>query len=361
TISTINVNALDTTSSSSDEIVKDIYNLKIEKKDLQNQISKIDDMIFSKKESINLDESVEVVQLSFVDDDSLINTNSDENVVEAEIEGLEGLKEGLTEKINKLNEKESNLKANIGENISYGIWPVNGFNEISSPFGYRIHPITKEKKLHKGIDIPANYGLDILSTDYGVVTFSGVKNGYGNVVYIEHFDGKVSICGHNSENIVKEGDIVEKGQPIAKIGSTGISTGNHVHFELSVNGELNEGTNKCNANNCDLYIPLHMNASNGQGNGVECWTYSSNSSTANAIGTRVCSNLASLGLQNRGVKHNTGYHDTRAVKGETCLIEVLFCDNKHDCDIWNNAGINKIASLIGSAICNKTVSGSGSS
>lgn len=238
TISTINVNALDTTSSSSDEIVKDIYNLKIEKKDLQNQISKIDDMIFSKKESINLDESVEVVQLSFVDDDSLINTNGDENVVEAEIEGLEGLKEGLTEKINKINETESNLKGNIGENISYGIWPVNGFNEISSPFGYRIHPITKEKKLHKGIDIPANYGVDILSTDYGVVTFSGVKNGYGNVVYIEHFDGKVSIYGHNSENIVKEGDIVEKGQPIAKIGSTGISTGNHVHFELSVNGEL---------------------------------------------------------------------------------------------------------------------------
>ncbi|CEN30281.1 M23 family metallopeptidase [Paraclostridium sordellii] len=238
TISTINVNALDTPSSSSDEIVKDIYNLKIEKKDLQNQISKIDDMIFSKKESINLDESVEVVQLSFVDDDSLINTNSDENVVEAEIEGLEGLKAGLTEKINKLNEQESNLKTNIGENISYGIWPVNGFNEISSSFGYRIHPITKEKKLHKGIDIPANYGVNILSTDYGVVTFSGVKNGYGNVVYIEHFDGKVSIYGHNSENIVKEGDIVEKGQPIAKIGSTGISTGNHVHFELSVNGEL---------------------------------------------------------------------------------------------------------------------------
>ncbi|CEN79249.1 M23 family metallopeptidase [Paraclostridium sordellii] len=238
TISTINVNALDTTSSSSDEIVKDIYDLKIEKEDLQSQISKIDDMISSKKESISSEDSVEVVQLSFIDDDSLINTNSDENVVEAEIEGLEGLKAGLTERINSINEKESNLKANIGENISYGIWPVNGFNEISSPFGYRIHPITKEKKLHKGIDIPANYGVDILSTDYGVVTFSGVKNGYGNVVYIEHFDGKVSIYGHNSENIVKEGDIVEKGQPIAKIGSTGISTGNHVHFELSVNGEL---------------------------------------------------------------------------------------------------------------------------
>ncbi|GAA0104787.1 hypothetical protein UT300013_14100 [Paraclostridium sordellii] len=238
TISTINVNALDTTSSSSDEIVKDIYDLKIEKEDLQNQISKIDDMISSKKESISSEDSVEVVQLSFIDDDSLINTNSDENVVEAEIEGLEGLKAGLTERINSINEKESNLKANIGENISYGIWPVNGFNEISSPFGYRIHPITKEKKLHKGVDIPANYGVDILSTDYGVVTFSGVKNGYGNVIYIEHFDGKVSIYGHNSENIVKEGDIVEKGQPIAKIGSTGISTGNHVHFELSVNGEL---------------------------------------------------------------------------------------------------------------------------
>ncbi|BAO04867.1 cell wall binding repeat 2-containing protein (precursor) [Clostridium botulinum B str. Osaka05] len=123
----------------------------------------------------------------------------------------------------------------------------------------------------------------------------------------------------------------------------------------SVSGELSEGTNKCNSAGCDLYIPLHMNASNGQGNGVECWTYNSNSSTANAIGNRICSNLASLGLQNRGVKHNTGYHDTRAVKGQTCLIEILFCDNKHDSDIWRNAGINKIASLIASAICNKTI------
>ncbi|NCI19887.1 N-acetylmuramoyl-L-alanine amidase [Clostridium botulinum] len=123
----------------------------------------------------------------------------------------------------------------------------------------------------------------------------------------------------------------------------------------SVSGELNEGTNKCNNAGCDLYIPLHMNASNGQGNGVECWTYSSSSSIANAIGSRICSNLASLGLQNRGVKHNTGYHDTRAVKGQTCLIEILFCDNKHDCDIWNNVGINKIARLIASAICNKAI------
>ncbi|HBJ2602696.1 TPA: N-acetylmuramoyl-L-alanine amidase [Clostridium botulinum] len=123
----------------------------------------------------------------------------------------------------------------------------------------------------------------------------------------------------------------------------------------SINGELSEGTNKCNANNCELYITLHMNASNGQGNGAECWTYSSSSSTANAIGSRICSNLASLGLQNRGVKHSTGLHDTRAVKGQTCLIEVLFCDNKHDCDIWSNVGVNKIASLIASAICNKTI------
>ncbi|WP_251861982.1 N-acetylmuramoyl-L-alanine amidase [Clostridium sp. Marseille-Q2269] len=126
----------------------------------------------------------------------------------------------------------------------------------------------------------------------------------------------------------------------------------------SVNEELNQGTNKCNANNCDLYIPLHMNASNGQGNGVECWTYSSSSSTANAIGNRICCNLASVGLQNRGVKHSTGLHDTRAVKGQTCLVEILFCDNKHDTDIWRNVGINKIANHIASAICNKTISSS---
>ncbi|MGL5756220.1 MAG: peptidoglycan DD-metalloendopeptidase family protein [Paraclostridium sp.] len=237
-VNTYNVYGLEN-NNTSEEIVKDIYNLEIEQRKINGQINQVEALINSKKESENYENEVEVVQLSFVDEDTYIES---EDIIKsslvAEIEALESLKVGLEKDRNELKEKNFELKDELGETFNYGCWPVNGFEEISSPFGYRIHPISKERKLHKGVDIPASYGVDILATDYGVVTFSGVQNGYGNVVYIKHFDGKTSIYGHNSENVVNEGDIVAKGQTIAKIGSTGASTGNHVHFEVSLNGEL---------------------------------------------------------------------------------------------------------------------------
>ncbi|MEG2786572.1 MAG: M23 family metallopeptidase [Romboutsia sp.] len=236
-INTYNVYGLENTKS--EQIVKDIYNLKIEQQNINEQINQIKSMIESKKESTNYESEVEVVQLSFVDKANCIES---EDVIKssltAEIEGLENMKEGLNKNKIELEEKEVELKSDLGETFNYGCWPVEGFEEISSTFGYRVHPISKERKLHKGVDIPASYGVDISATDYGIVTFSGIQNGYGNVVYIKHFDGKTSIYGHNSENVVNEGDIVAKGQTIAKIGSTGASTGNHVHFEVSLNGEL---------------------------------------------------------------------------------------------------------------------------
>ena len=236
-INTYNVYGLENTKS--EQIVKDIYNLKIEQQNINEQINQIKSMIESKKESTNYESEVEVVQLSFVDKANCIES---EDVIKssltAEIEGLENMKEGLNKNKIELEEKEVELRSDLGETFNYGCWPVEGFEEISSTFGYRVHPISKERKLHKGVDIPASYGVDISATDYGIVTFSGIQNGYGNVVYIKHFDGKTSIYGHNSENVVNEGDIVAKGQTIAKIGSTGASTGNHVHFEVSLNGEL---------------------------------------------------------------------------------------------------------------------------
>lgn len=238
TINTLNVYGLESQATTNEETVKNIYNLKIKQNSINEQISKIEKVIESKRSYTNDINDTEVVQLSFIDDSSLKDNNEIQKTFEEEIQELENLKNQLNININDLNEQESKLKADIKDTINYGCWPVPGFKDISSPFGYRIHPISKEKKLHKGIDIPASYGTDIVATDYGVVTFSGVQNGYGNVVYLQHFDGKVSIYGHNSENIVKEGDIVSKGESIAKIGSTGKSTGNHVHFEISVNGEL---------------------------------------------------------------------------------------------------------------------------
>lgn len=114
------------------------------------------------------------------------------------------------------------------------IWPVRGW--ISSPFGFRSSPFTGRRVFHEGLDIAARYGLDIHATAKGIVVFSGEKSGYGKIVTIDHGYGYMTRYSHNSRNIVKVGDKVNKGDVIAKVGSTGRSTGPHVHYEVLVNG-----------------------------------------------------------------------------------------------------------------------------
>ena len=132
--------------------------------------------------------------------------------------------------------KKEELSLNNTEYLK-GIWPVKSYKEISSPFGQRIHPITGKQSFHKGIDIPAPQDTDILSCDDGIISFSGVMNGYGNVIKIKHFDGKETLYAHNNSNVVEEGDVVKAGQVIAKVGTTGNSTGNHLYFETIINNE----------------------------------------------------------------------------------------------------------------------------
>lgn len=120
--------------------------------------------------------------------------------------------------------------------ISSGSWPVPGYTRISSPYGYRNHPILNTQKFHTGIDIPAPQGTPVTSMDDGKVIFSGVQGGYGNTVMIQHDDGKVTLYAHNSALTVSVGERVQKGQVVAKIGSTGMSTGPHLHFEVRING-----------------------------------------------------------------------------------------------------------------------------
>lgn len=120
--------------------------------------------------------------------------------------------------------------------ISSGSWPVPSTTRISSSYGYRIHPIFNTKKLHKGIDIPATTGTPAVAIDDGVVIFSGVQRGYGNTVMIQHTDGKVTLYAHNNSLSVSKGDKVVKGQVVSRIGSTGNSTGPHLHFEVRING-----------------------------------------------------------------------------------------------------------------------------
>jgi murein DD-endopeptidase MepM/ murein hydrolase activator NlpD len=107
---------------------------------------------------------------------------------------------------------------------------------LSSGFGWRQDPFTGVSTLHRGVDFAGNHGDPVIAVGGGVVTFAGVKNGYGYVVDVTHGDGYVTRYGHNRKLLVKVGDTVTRGQRIAEMGSTGRSTGPHVHFEVLRNG-----------------------------------------------------------------------------------------------------------------------------
>lgn len=116
-------------------------------------------------------------------------------------------------------------------------WPLTTGGVVTSTYGMRRHPISGRRSMHKGIDISGKHGSDIVAMADGLVIFSGRKSGYGKIVEVRHPNGLETRYAHNSQNLVSEGDLVSKGQVIAKLGSTGRSTGPHVHFEVRRNGE----------------------------------------------------------------------------------------------------------------------------
>ena len=109
--------------------------------------------------------------------------------------------------------------------------------ELSSRFGWRKRPSTGEMKLHRGVDYSGQIGEPVLALADGVVSFEGTVYAYGNMVEILHADGLRTRYAHNDSNTVSVGQRVEQGQIIAKLGSTGRSTGPHVHVEVHLNGE----------------------------------------------------------------------------------------------------------------------------
>ena len=113
--------------------------------------------------------------------------------------------------------------------------PVRG-GWISSYFGMRADPFTGKREFHKGIDFAGKRGSKVMAVAAGVVTWAGSRYGYGNLVEIDHGNGYVTRYGHNMKVLVKVGERVKQGQPIALMGSTGRSTGPHVHFEVLHNG-----------------------------------------------------------------------------------------------------------------------------
>jgi len=124
----------------------------------------------------------------------------------------------------------------LGIQFPVGELPVTGVE--SSDFGYRIHPISGERKFHAGIDIAAAEGTEIRAVQRGVVTFSGNKPGYGKVIEILHDDGVTTRYAHASRLHVREGDRVDAGECVADVGQTGQATGPHLHFEARRDGQV---------------------------------------------------------------------------------------------------------------------------
>jgi murein DD-endopeptidase MepM/ murein hydrolase activator NlpD len=149
--------------------------------------------------------------------------------------GLDSLSEELDRSQSRLIALESLLlDRKLNAAVTPSAWPTDG-GWISSGFGERMDPFTGHQTIHEGVDIAARFGSPIYATGDGVVSWAGDKAGYGLAVEITHESGLVTRYAHASATLVKVGDRVTKGQQIAQVGTTGRSTGPHLHFEVLSN------------------------------------------------------------------------------------------------------------------------------
>ena len=131
------------------------------------------------------------------------------------------------------------------------------FSRMTSGFGGRTHPISRLFKMHKGVDYAAPTGTPVRTVGDGVVDFAGVQRGYGNVIEIKHRDGKSTVFAHLNSMKVQKGQKVEQGDVIGAVGTTGYSTGPHLHFEFRINGEHTDPLNIAKESNS---VPLSATA-----------------------------------------------------------------------------------------------------
>ena len=151
-----------------------------------------------------------------------------------DVDRLESEANALGDKIRSLQAAQATRKGGVSGSVS--TWPVPGFYEISDPFGWRIHPITHKHSLHTGTDIVAPTGAPIHAAGAGVVLIAGWNSAYGNMTIIDNGNSISTLYGHQSAMAVTEGQSVQANQVIGYVGSTGWSTGSHLHFEVRVGG-----------------------------------------------------------------------------------------------------------------------------
>ena len=143
----------------------------------------------------------------------------------------------LKDRSEKLTAMESMLiNRNLQEQTSPGGKPSLG-GYLSSLFGYRTDPMSGRKEFHDGLDFAGKQGTPVVAVAAGIVSWSAIRYGFGNMIEVNHGNGYITRYAHNNKNLVSVGDKVERGEVIATMGNTGRSTGTHVHFEVIYNGK----------------------------------------------------------------------------------------------------------------------------
>ncbi|MFB9756466.1 murein hydrolase activator EnvC family protein [Paenibacillus hodogayensis] len=213
------------------------------------------DRLLVEQKKVKVEEQLAMVQVQYAErekaQNEMMQKQKDKEVVIASLAREEEKTEQITEEqeeyARKLADEKSKLWAEKNKNNTKNkptavysggklSWPLPGRSTISSGFVQRINPVTKKNESHKGIDIPAPAGTEIHAAAPGTVIIAQWVNGYGNTIVIDHGGGLQTWYGHARGLAASEGDYVKTGDVVSYVGSTGQSTGNHLHFEVRQNG-----------------------------------------------------------------------------------------------------------------------------
>ena len=204
------------------EIYKEFVNAEVE----WNRLTTGESQYFTKQDSVEIENGSLQIDKSF------------RKIIDQALKAAEDqeLKESLTSP--PPTPQDFEIKANTENNTVPSIYPLpSGKGVKTSGFGFRFHPVVKRRKFHTGVDIGAPQGTSIIATASGIVEKAGWNGNYGRYVLVNHKNGYKTAYAHQSEILVNIGNTVKKGEIIGKVGTTGMSTGNHLHYEVIKNGK----------------------------------------------------------------------------------------------------------------------------